>query len=149
MLVFLKDNPPSAAIFLRLWLKTCLVRVNAQARVRRKVCTGQRAALARHTPRSHLFDVCSVTATQEVNSSRQLAEYQRDFQEDWFAQRVPTVLCCIHDVKGTLLRKHVSCLRLLDHSLSRFIDNSCEIFRLIFSQEISIIEWISVVVFMT
>ena len=30
-----------------------------------------------------------------------MAEYQRDFEEDWFAQRVPTVLCCIHDVKGT------------------------------------------------
>ena len=43
---------------------------------------------------SHLFDVCSVTATQEVNSSRLFAEYPRDFEEDWFAQRVPAALCC-------------------------------------------------------
>ena len=49
-------------------------------------------------------------------------------------------------MKGTLLRKHVSCLRVLDYSLSRFIDNSCEI-PTIFSQEISIVEWNIVVVF--
>ena len=36
-----------------------------------------------------MFDVCSVTATQEVNSSRQLAEYQHDFEEDSFTRRVP------------------------------------------------------------
>ena len=64
---------------------------------------------------------CSVTATQEVNSGRQFAQ-----KKNWFAQTVPPVLCCIHDVKGTLLHQHVSCLRVLDYSLSRCIDNNIQ-----------------------